>query len=91
MANNNTNQSPASRKRRERDGSKQPRSNVSATRQTSGRQVRLRPVHREQIDASTIALCYWLVAARIVEEAEKHGDLDCPDPEFHGSGDGELK
>lgn len=50
----------------------------------SGRRAHLRPERRQQIDASTIGLCYWLIAQRIVREAEEHGDLDCPDPEVHG-------
>ncbi len=49
----------------------------------SGRRAHLRPERREQIDASMIGLCYWLIAQRIVREAEEHGDLDCPEPEVH--------
>lgn len=45
--------------------------------------VRLRPERRQQVDHSTIALCYWLLAQRIVKEAEDNGDLTCPDPESH--------
>lgn len=50
---------------------------------SNGRNVRLRPERREQVDHSTIALCYWLLAQRIVKEAEDNGDLNCPDPESH--------
>lgn len=52
-------------------------------RQESGRNIRLRPERREQVDHATIALCYWLLAQKIVKEAEDNGDLKCPDPESH--------
>lgn len=55
----------------------------------TGRRRHLRPEPREQIDASTIGLCYWLIAQRIVREAEAHGDIDCPDPDVHGREAGE--
>lgn len=67
----------ASRKRKVRaDRRKQKRS-------TSGRVARLNPERREETDATTIALCYWLLAQRIVQEAEENGDLSCPDPDTH--------
>lgn len=47
------------------------------------REPHLTPKRREQIDSSLIAFCYWLIAERIVREAEQHGDLDCPDPGVH--------
>lgn len=56
----------------------------------SGRRARLRPERREQIDASVIGLCYWLIAQRIVQEAEKNGDLECPDAEAHDAEAGET-
>jgi hypothetical protein len=40
---------------------------------------------RETVDTSLIALCYWLMAQRLVEEAETHGEFDCPDPTAHAS------
>lgn len=52
-------------------------------RATSGRIARLNPERREPTDATTIALCYWLLAQRIVQEAEDNGDLACPDPDTH--------
>lgn len=52
----------------------------------SGRAVRLTPERREQTDASVVALCFWLLAARIVQEAEDNGDLECPDPSTHDDG-----
>lgn len=51
--------------------------------------VRLRPERRKQIDHSTIALCFWLLAQRIVKEAEENGDLTCPDPDVHEGEAGE--
>lgn len=54
----------------------------------SGRAIRLNPERREQTDASTIALCFWLLAARIVQEAEDNGDLECPDPSSHPDDEG---
>ncbi len=57
-------------------------------RVTSGRIARLNPERREQTDATTIALCYWLLAQRIVQEAEDNGDLTCPDPDTHDGEDG---
>lgn len=47
------------------------------------RTIRLRPEPREQIDATTLSLCYWLLAQRIVQEAEDNGDLTCPDSDVH--------
>ena len=34
-----------------------------------GKRIRVEPVRRERIDPDMIALCYWLIAQRIVEEA----------------------
>lgn len=58
---------------------------VGSGASNSGRRKHLRPEPRKQIDASTIGLCYWLIAQRIVREAEEHGDLECPDPEVHAA------
>ena len=59
-------------------------------RAASGRVARLSPEQREQTDATTIALCYWLLAQRIVQEAEDNGDLACPDPDTHDGEGGAI-
>lgn len=63
------------------------RSHASKSKRAgSGRAVRLTPERREETDASVVALCFWLLAARIVQEAEDNGDLECPDPSTHDDG-----
>lgn len=47
------------------------------------RQPRLTPKKRDTVDTSLVALCYWLIAQRLVEEAEASGELDCPDESVH--------
>lgn len=79
MSNNKPNKKKGAKRKNPRPSTRR----TSSASGTTARQVRLTPVYREQPDTSLIALCYWLVATRIVEEAEKHGDLDCPDPEVH--------
>jgi hypothetical protein len=39
-----------------------------------GKRIRVEPVRRERIDPDMIALCYWLIAQRIVEEAGAGAD-----------------
>lgn len=39
-----------------------------------GRRVRVEPTRRQPVDADLIALCYWLLAQRIVEQADDPTD-----------------
>lgn len=78
----------AGRSRRSTPPHARRRSHKSGAEPTDAdRAVRLTPKRREQPDASTIALCFWLLASRIVEEAEDNGDLECPDPDAHLDGE----
>lgn len=52
-------------------------------RRQGPRQPQLTPKKRDKVDTSLVALCYWLIAQRLVEDAEAHGELDCPDPAVH--------
>jgi len=49
-----------------------------------GKRIRVEPTRRERVDPQMIALCYWLLAQRIVQEADeaaatKHQDAAEPD------------
>lgn len=35
-----------------------------------GKRIRVEPTRRERVDPQMIALCYWLLAQRIVQEAD---------------------
>ena len=35
-----------------------------------GKRIRIEPKRRQRVDPDMIALCYWLLAQRIVEEAD---------------------
>lgn len=76
MAQNRKDKKAGQKRRAKADQRKQKRA-------ASGHVARLNPERREPTDASTIALCYWLLAQRIVQEAEDNGDLACPDPDTH--------
>ena len=36
-----------------------------------GKRIRVEPTRRERVDPQMIALCYWLLAQRIVQEADE--------------------
>lgn len=38
------------------------------------KRIRVEPTRRKRVDPDMIALCYWLIAQRIVEEAGDEGD-----------------
>jgi hypothetical protein len=61
-----TNHKPSSSGKRRAQPKRQ-----SATR---GKQVRVEPSRRRRVDPDMIALCYWLIAQRIVEEAADDSD-----------------
>jgi len=45
-----------------------------------GTRIRVQPTRRERVDPDMIALCYWLIAQRIVQEADSApNDVDQPD------------
>ena len=53
-------------------------------RTPAGKRIRVEPTRRERVDPQMIALCYWLLARRIVQEADeaaatKHQDAAEPD------------
>ena len=39
-----------------------------------GKRIRVEPKRRQRVDPDMIALCYWLLAQRIVQEAADNGD-----------------
>lgn len=39
----------------------------------SGTRIRVEPTRRKRVDPDMIALCYWLIAQRIVEQADDDG------------------
>ncbi len=39
-----------------------------------GKRIRIEPKRRQRVDPDMIALCYWLLAQRIVQEAADHND-----------------
>ena len=39
-----------------------------------GKRIRVEPKRRQRVDPDMIALCYWLLAQRIVQEAADHSD-----------------
>ncbi len=53
------------------------------SKRKGARPPRLTPKKRDRVDTSLVALCYWLIAQRLVEDAEAHGELDCPDESVH--------
>jgi hypothetical protein len=53
-----------------------------------GKRIRVEPVRRERIDPDMIALCYWLIAQRIVEEAGAGPDAAAPTKASRGSKSG---
>jgi hypothetical protein len=63
----------------EADGRRSRRTRTA--KQTAGRgtRIRLEPARREQIDPDMIALCYWLIAQRIVQEAGDGSDTTTSD------------
>lgn len=45
--------------------------------------IRVEPTRRERVDPDMIALCYWLIAQRIVQEADSApDDADQPDTQL---------
>lgn len=42
---------------------------------SGGKRIRIEPKRRERVDADMIALCYWLLAQRIVQEAADDSDV----------------
>ena len=50
-----------------------------------GKRIRVEPVRRESIDPDMIALCYWLIAQRIVEEAGAGPNAAAPTKVSHES------
>ena len=46
---------------------------AKSTRRTParGKRIRVEPTRRERVDPQMIALCYWLLAQRIVQEADE--------------------
>jgi len=43
------------------------------------KRIRVEPTRRERIDPQMIALCYWLLAQRIVQEADEAAAAKRPD------------
>jgi hypothetical protein len=41
---------------------------------SGGKRIRIEPKRRQRVDPDMIALCYWLLAQRIVQEAADHSD-----------------
>jgi len=39
-----------------------------------GKRIRVEPTRRKRVDPDMIALCYWLIAQRIVQEAGDESD-----------------
>lgn len=56
-----TNHKPSS------NGKRRARPNDQAT--SRGKRIRIEPKRRRRVDPDMIALCYWLLAQRIVQEA----------------------
>lgn len=44
-----------------------------------GKRIRVEPARRERVDPQMIALCYWLLAQRIVQEADEAAAAKQPD------------
>ena len=42
----------------------------SVLTRTRGKRIRIEPTRRQRVDPDMIALCYWLIAQRIVQEAD---------------------
>jgi hypothetical protein len=65
----------------EADGKRPRRTRTAKVKQPAGRgtRIRLEPARREQIDPDMIALCYWLIAQRIVQEASNGPDATTSD------------
>lgn len=40
-----------------------------------GKRIRVEPKRRQRVDPDMIALCYWLLAQRIVQEAADDGNV----------------
>ena len=53
-------------------GKRRARTNDPAT--SRGKRIRIEPKRRQRVDPDMIALCYWLLAQRIVQEAADNGD-----------------
>lgn len=50
--------------------------------------IRVEPTRRERVDPDMIALCYWLIAQHIVQEADSApGDPGQPDAATDGNND----
>jgi hypothetical protein len=60
------------------DGRRSPGSRKAKQAAGRGKRIRVEPVRRERIDPDMIALCYWLIAQRIVEEAGAGPDAAAP-------------
>ena len=41
---------------------------------SGGKRIRIEPKRRQRVDPDMIALCYWLLAQRIVQEAADNSD-----------------
>ncbi len=46
---------------------------------TRAKRIRVEPTRRERVDPQMIALCYWLLAQRIVQEADEAAAAEQPD------------
>ncbi len=44
-----------------------------------GKRIRVEPTRRKRVDPQMIALCYWLLAQRIVQEADEAAATQQPD------------
>lgn len=44
-----------------------------------GKRIRVEPTRRDRVDPQMIALCYWLLAQRIVQEADEAAAAKRPD------------
>lgn len=54
---------------------KLPRRAVEPARSSArGKRIRVDPTRRQRVDPDMIALCYWLIAQRIVQEAADNGE-----------------